>query len=147
MGGVDFRSEEAYFKMLEEAYKKIPETGVRKSESRFKVPRVRIFYHGKNRTIFLNFKEICDVINRDPNLLRKFLSKELAAPSSPSGNRLIFHARIDETTLQNTVEYFIRRYVRCPICGGYDTRLLKADRRLVLKCDICGAESPVPPIK
>jgi translation initiation factor 2 subunit 2 len=143
----DYRGDDAYFKMLEEAYKKIPKEGLRKEVSRFKIPRVRIFYHGKNRTIFLNFLEIAQMLNRDPNLLRRFLSRELASPSSPSGNRLIFHARIDETTLQNTIEYFIRKYVKCPICGGYDTRLLKVDRHLVIKCDICGAESPVPPIK
>jgi len=143
----DYKGDDAYLKMLDEAYKSLPEEGLRKEVSRFKIPRVRILYHGKNRTIFLNFLDIAEMLNRDPKLLRRFLSRELAAPSSPSGNRLIFHARIDETTLQNTIEYFIRKYVKCPICRGYDTRLLKIDRRLVLKCDICGAESSVPPIK
>jgi len=146
MSGEDFR-DNIYFKMLDEAYKKLPKNGFKKVKSRFRVPRIRIFYHGKNRTIFLNFGEIAEYLNRDPNIMRKFLSKELASPSSPSGDRLIFHARIDEQTLQNTVDYFVRKYVKCPICGGYDTRLIKSDRHLILKCDICGAESPVPPVK
>ncbi|HEW94158.1 translation initiation factor IF-2 subunit beta [Candidatus Geothermarchaeota archaeon] len=146
MSGRDLRTEDAYYKMLDEAYSKLPEKRV-KVESRFRVPRPQVFYQGKSRTIIMNFKEIAEYINRDPNLLRKFLSRELAAPSAPSGDRLVFLARIDEQAIENTIEYFVKRYVRCPVCGGYDTRLIRVHKFLILKCDICGAESPVPPIK
>lgn len=144
---MDLRSREAYMKMLEEAYKIIPETGYKQAETRFNPPPVKITYLGKNKTVFLNFKEVAEYLNRDPNLLRKFLSLELAAPSSPSDGRLILHTRVDTQTIQNTVNYFIKRYVRCPVCGGYDTSLRKVGKTLVMKCEICGAESPTPPIK
>ena len=147
MDEIDLKSEEAYNKMLEEAYQKIPETGVRRVESRFRPPRANVFYHGKNRTVIVNFGEIAEYLNRDPNILRKFLTKELAAPSAPSGDRLIFLAKIDEQAIQSLLDYFIKRYVRCPVCGGYDTRLIRSNKHLTLKCDVCGAESPVPPIK
>ena len=144
---MDLNTEESYKKMLEEAYKVIPETGFKQVSVRFNPPPVRIFYQGKSKTVILNFKEIAEYLNRDPNLMRKFLSLELAAPSSPSNGRLILHARVDETTLQNTINYFIKRYVKCPVCGGYDTTLKKVGKTYVMKCEVCGAESPTPPIK
>ena len=144
---MDLKSKKAYKKLLDEAYKIIPETGYKQVSVRFNPPPVRIFYQGKSKTVIINFKEIADYLNRDPNLLRKFLSLELAAPSSPSNGRLILHARVDDTTLQNTISYFIKRYVKCPVCGGYDTKLNKIGKTLLLKCEVCGAESPAPPIK
>lgn len=144
---MDLKSREAYQKMIEEAYTKIPETGYKQVTTRFNPPTVRIFYQGKNKTVILNFGEITEYLNRDPNILRKFLTLELAAPASPSNERLILHTRVDDITLQNTINYFIKRYVKCPVCGGYDTKLEKVRRNLMLKCEICGAESPVPPIK
>lgn len=143
----ELAGEKAYLRMLEEAYSKIPETGVREMASRFRIPQVRLFYQGKSKTIFVNFKEIAEYLNRDSEVIRKFLARELATPATPSNERLILHTRVDPQTLQNTVEFFIKKYVRCPVCGGYDTRLLKKERALIIKCEICGAESPVPPIK
>ncbi len=144
---MEMKNKEFYMKMLDEAYKVIPETGYKQTETRFNPPPARITYLGKNKTIILNFKEISEYLNRDQDLLRKFLSLELAAPSSPSDGRLIMHTRVDTQTVQNTINYFIKRYVRCPVCGGYDTSLRKIGKTLVLKCEICGAESPTPPIK
>ena len=140
-------SKRAYIKMLNEAYSKIPETGVREIAGRFRTPHVKIFYQGKSKTIFVNFKDIASHLNRDPDILRKFLARELATPATPSNERLILHTHVDPQTLQNTVEFFIKRYVKCPVCSGYDTRLMKKGKALIIKCEICGAESPVPPIK
>jgi translation initiation factor 2 subunit 2 len=133
--------------MLNEAYKKLPETGVKKVASRFKIPQVQMFYQGKSKTIFVNFKEISEYLNRDPNIIRKFLARELATPATPSNGRLILHTHLDPQTLQNAVTFFIKRYVKCPVCEGYDTKLRKKEKALLIKCEICGAESPVPPIK
>lgn len=136
-----------YNEMLNEAYSKLPEKGVRELATRFKTPHVRLFYQGKSKTVFVNFKDIADYLNRDPEFIRKFLAREIATPATPSDGRLILHTHVDPQTLQNTVEFFIKRYVKCPECGGYDTRLVKKGRSLIMKCEICGAESPVPPIK
>lgn len=144
---MNLKSRKAYQRMIEEAYKKIPETGYKQVTTRFNPPTVRIFYQGKNKTVILNFGEIAEYLNRDPNIMRKFLTLELAAPASPSNGRLILHTRVDDITLQNTINYFIRRYVKCPVCGGYDTKLEKIRKNIMLKCEICGAESPAPPIK
>lgn len=139
--------EKEYMKMLNEAYRKIPETGVKAKAYRFRTPQVQIFYQGKNKTIFVNFKEVSEYLNRDPNVIRKFLARELATPATPSDGRLILHTHIDPQTLQNVVSFFIKRYVRCPVCVGYDTRMFKRGKALIMKCEICGAETPVPPIK
>lgn len=137
-------SDANYIRMLEELYKKLPS---KKSRSgRFKIPRVESFYHG-NKTVLINFKEIADYLNREYKTLRVFLAKELASPAAPSDRRLIFHSKIDQATLQSAIEYFIKKYVICPICKGPDTQLVIERKNWYLKCEICGAISSVPPIK
>ena len=42
------------------------------SDDRFKLPKAEIFYEG-NSTVIKNFDKITDAINRDPDLLLKFL--------------------------------------------------------------------------
>jgi|Deesub1362B_J571_1020462.scaffolds.fasta_scaffold00003_399 translation initiation factor 2 subunit 2 len=137
-------SDDKYYDMLEEIYKQIKPKKVDKG--RFRVPYPRFFYQG-NKTVFINFKEIADYINRDYKIFRTFLAKELASPTSPSNGRLIFHSRIDPQTLQSAIDYFVRKYVICPICGGPDTQLIITKRNWMIKCEICGAESPVLEVK
>ena len=41
-------------------------------EDRFKLPKIEIFYEG-NTTVIKNFDKISDAVNRDPQLILKFL--------------------------------------------------------------------------
>lgn len=139
----------SYEGMLEEAYKELSTkaVNVKLATERFKIPQVKVQYQGKSKTLLLNFKEICDYINRDRDIVKKFIAKELGVPAAPSGDRLLLDSHIDVQTLQNTLDYFVKKYVKCPVCGGYDTRLMKKEKYYEIKCDICGAVSPAPPIK
>jgi len=136
--------DQLYLKMLDELYRKMPPRKVR--TERFRIPVVEVMQHG-NKTILMNFKEIAEYLNRDEKILRVFLARELAAPAAPSDGRLVLHSRISEDTLQSAIEYFVKKYVICPICNGPDTKLVVTKKNWYLKCEICGAESSVPPIK
>ncbi len=133
-----------YHEMLEELYQKMPPRRIK--TERFRVPAVESFIHG-NKTVFVNFKEIAEYLNRDTKILRVYLAKELAVPVSPSNGRLVLHGKIDNRTLQSAIEYFVKKYVICPVCEGPDTKLIISKKNWVIKCEICGAESPVLPVK
>jgi len=133
-----------YLKMLDELYKKLPPRKVR--TERFKVPRVEVFQHG-NKTTLINFRHIAEYLNRQEKILRVFLARELASPAAPSNGKLVFHSKIDADTLQSAIDYFVKKYVICPVCNGPDTKLIITKKNWYLKCEICGAESPVPPIR
>ncbi len=130
-----------YDELLERAYSSLPETD--KSSERFEVPNAVVFHQG-NRTIIKNFKEICDAIRRDPNLFGKYLSRELAAPYAVEDRRLVLNGRIDSRLIKSKIKDFIERFVKCPVCGRYDTHFEDVDRHIkILKCEVCGARTPV----
>ena len=62
-----------YEKLLDKAYKKIPENV--KRSSRFEIPKVKIRIESKN-TFIVNFSKIINILNRDPrDFLGVFLKK------------------------------------------------------------------------
>jgi len=132
-----------YRKMLDEAYSELPPSVF--EHKRFEVPRPSITISG-SRTIFHNFKEICDVINRDPNHVLKFLSKEMATAAAMEGGRVIFQGRFEAETLERLIKRYVDQYVMCPVCRRPDTKIVKEKRLYFLECEACGARSPVRPV-
>jgi len=132
-----------YRKMLDEAYLELPPSVFK--HKRFEVPRPSITISG-SRTIFHNFKEICDVINRDPNHVLKFLSKEMATATAMEGSRVIFQGRFETETFERLIKRYVEQYVICPVCRRPDTKIIKEKRLYFLECEACGARSPVRPV-
>ena len=118
-----------YEKMLDRAFEKMPKMVFEKK--RFEIPRAQVSIEG-NKTFVTNFNEICDVLNREPAHLLKFLGKEMGASGRMDGPRAVF------------VGKYAKTYVICPVCEKPDTKLTRVERILVMKCMACGAKSPVP---
>lgn len=142
---MDVSTREEYLEMLREARKQLPAlvfTG-----GRFTFPKPMIAIEGK-QTHIVNFKEITTTLNRDPKLLARYLSKELGSPYflTEDGRKLILSRKIDPGQVENRIEKFIKIYVVCPYCGRPDTVIGKMKKTWVLRCQACGAETPVPRI-
>jgi len=132
-----------YSKMLDEAYSKLPPSLF--EHKRFEVPRPSITISG-SRTIFHNFKEICDTVNRNPNHVLKYLSKEMATAAAMEGGRVIFQGRFETDTFERLIKRYVDQYVMCPVCRRPDTKIIKEKRLYFLECEACGARSPVRPV-
>ncbi|NIP40980.1 MAG: translation initiation factor IF-2 subunit beta, partial [Candidatus Aenigmarchaeota archaeon] len=131
-----------YEKLLDQAFGKLPE----KSESgeRFQMPKASVLPAGA-RTIITNFVEIANSLRRKPDHLQKFLLKELATSGSGElkGNRLIVQGRFRSDVVDKKIELYMKEYVLCPDCGKPDTKFMKEDRYLFLKCEACGSKHVV----
>ena len=127
--------------MLDNVYSKLPEKV--KSHERFEMPKADIMIEGKNKTIFRNFMSICEKLNRDPQFLAKYLSRELAAPVNIDGQRLIIQRRVAPDLLQKKLERFVKEYVLCWECGKPDTRIVTIEGVRMLICDACGARRAI----
>lgn len=136
----DGLGEHDYERLLDRARTLVPEKLFAKD--RFEVPLVSTFAEG-NKTFVLNFKEICQTLNRDPNQVMKFLLRELATSGLVQGNRGIFQGKFSDTTLNDLIKRYTKDYVSCPLCGQPDTTLKKEGRITILVCDACGARNPV----
>ena len=132
-----------YRKMLDEAYSQMPPE-VFKHE-RFEVPRLASVIVG-SRTFVHNFKEICDILNRRPLHVLKFLSKEMATAGTIDGPRAIFQGKFERATLERLIKRYVDEFVMCPVCKRPDSKIVKERRLYFLVCEACGARSPVKPV-
>jgi len=134
----------SYEEMLNEAYEKLSSMKVlqRSTLGSINIPLPKINYVGKWTSIE-NAGAICDVINRDINLLAEFLQKEFSVASKIEDKKIILQKKIEFDKIKAKIDKFVDIFVRCPICKKLDTRLEKKERVYIIKCLACGAESPV----
>jgi len=132
-----------YEKMLDEAYSELPQEVLK--HERFEVPKISCTTFGA-RTIFYNFKEVCDVLNRDPVHVLRFLSKEMATAGTIDGNRAIFQGKFESETCNRLLKRYVDEFVICPVCKRPDSKIVREKRLYFLVCEACGARSPVKPV-
>lgn len=110
--------------------------------SRFELPKVDIMWQG-NRTFFRNFSEFPKILRRDPEKLLQYLSKEFATPAQFGGDKAVFVGKKDPHEFTIRLNRYLKEYVECPTCKSPDTRIEKENRVTSLKCEACGAKSPL----
>jgi translation initiation factor 2 subunit 2 len=131
---------DSYEALLKKAYSGMTE--VSESHERFNVPEAKSYIEGKT-TVFENFLEIADMVRRDKDHLMKFMLGELGTAGKIDGNRAIFNGKFESSLINSLVRSYVEDYVICSECGRPDTRLVKDDRFLLLRCDACGGHRPV----
>ena len=129
-----------YEKLLERAQPKIPKKI--KSKERFEIPKVKGHIEG-TKTIVTNFIQIASTLHRYPQHILKYLLRELAAPGSIDGQRLILGKKINSAIINEKIEKYANEFVICKDCKKPDSQLLKEGRVLMLKCMACGAKHPI----
>ena len=72
-------------------------------EDRFKLPKAEIFYEG-NTTVIKNFDKISDAINRDSDLILKFLLGGLGTAGERDGTRVVFQGKIPARNIQDKLK-------------------------------------------
>ncbi|HON81562.1 MAG TPA: translation initiation factor IF-2 subunit beta [Methanoregulaceae archaeon] len=129
-----------YEALLKKAYANV--TVQSESTERFTVPEAKVYIEGKT-TVLENFAEIADIVRRDQDHLMKFLLGELGTAGKIDGNRAIFNGKFEQSLINGLIRSYVDDYVICSECGKPDTRLVKDDRILLLRCDACGGHRPV----
>jgi|SRR3989344_1984375 len=130
-----------YEELLKKARKELPK-GIVVSGGRFEIPLVKGHVEG-NKTIITNFIQICGSFNRGSEQLIKYLQREMATPAQLDGQRLIFGRKLNSDFINKKIKQFADDFVLCRECGKPDTKLIKEDRYLFLKCTACGARHSV----
>jgi len=129
-----------YGKLLKRARAQVPE--VTSKRERLELPRIMHSVIGM-RTIIHNFKEIAEVLNRDPNHLLKFLTREMATAATMQDSRVIFQGKFSLDTYQRLQQRYLEQFVICPVCKRPDTKIVKEKRLSFIVCEACGARSSV----
>lgn len=129
-----------YEKLLNKARSRIPK--VISKRERLELPRINHSVIGM-RTIFHNFKEIAEVLNRDPQHILKFLSREMATAATMQDSRVIFKGKFSRKTFERLIRRYMEQFVICPVCKLPDTKIVKEKRLSFLVCEACGAKSSI----
>ncbi len=129
--------------LLSRVYEKIPPRG---SGVTLDLPEPQIIRVG-TQTIIKNFREISQRLKREPELVSRYLAKELASASSyDSGSgQLTLSVKVSGKIVRQVLDMFVKDYVRCPTCGSIDTHLERKGKVWLLVCEACGAEQSVKP--
>ena len=132
-----------YDVLLDRAYKHLPKGPVVIRE-RLSLPKPEVMVSGK-RTFILNFGQICDILDRNPRIVLRYILKELGVKGIVQENMAVLQGELSRKTIEVVLNRFFSNYVICPACKSPDTKLVKEKKFMFLICGACGAKSPVRP--
>jgi translation initiation factor 2 subunit 2 len=131
-----------YQYLLDRAYKLLPEKT--KKDERWEPPKFECEIIGRKQTVIKNFGQVAKQLRRDIKQLSKFMSQELGVPCNLEKDKLKIKGRFSEIQINRILMRYIKLYVICPICGKPDTKITTLRGHKILKCEACGAISPLP---
>jgi translation initiation factor 2 subunit 2 len=134
-----------YDKLLERARTQVPEDAFKRSGERFKVPKVQMMVQG-NRSLWQNFQDIINVLNRPGREVLKFVSGQLGTAGTVEGGNAIFNGKFGAELVDELVGRYIDSYVICPVCTRPDTEIAKESGVYYLICSACGARTAIRPV-
>ena len=129
-----------YDELLKRACSQMPEVSLKRE--RLELPQLLITAVGM-RTIISNFKEVADVLDRDPQHILKFLTREMATAATFHDSRAIFQGKFRRDSFERLLQRYMDSFVVCPVCKRPDTKIVKEKRSAFLVCNACGARSSV----
>jgi len=130
-----------YEQLLEKARKELPESSLK--NERFEIPNVKGHIQG-NKTIVSNFLQIASILGRDPSHILKYILKELATPGEiKKSGSVIIGTKISASRINEKIKQYAKEFVFCPECNKPDTKIIKENRLIFIKCSACGAKRVV----
>jgi len=129
-----------YNELLKRARDQVPDVTLKKE--RLEMPRLFVSMVGM-RTTISNFKEVSDTLDRDPQHILKFLTREMATAATYHDGRAIFQGKFPRDTFERLLARYMEAFVICPVCKRPDTRIVKEKRLSFIICNACGAKSSV----
>jgi len=105
---------------------------------------------GTKKTLWVNFQEICTMMQRPPEHVFQFFMAELGTEGSIDGNqRLVIRGKYVPKYIESLLRKYILEYVTCQMCRSPNTELNKdsSSRLHFCKCKDCGSSRSVAPIR
>jgi len=129
-----------YNELLKRARAQVPEVTLKKE--RLEMPRLFVSMVGM-RTTISNFKDVAAMLDRDPQHILKFLTREMATAATYNEGRAIFQGKFPRDTFERLLQRYMEAFVICPVCKRPDTKIVKERRLSFLVCNACGARSSI----
>lgn len=121
---------------------------VEKKKRNIKPPQLQLI--SSKKTLWINFQEICTMMQRSPDHVYAFFMAELGTEGSIDGNqRLIIRGKYVPKYIESLLRKYVVEYVTCEMCRSPNTDLVKdgASRLYFCHCRDCGSSRSVAPIR
>lgn len=121
---------------------------VEKKKRNIKPPQMQMLTSKK--TMWVNFQEICSMMQRAPDHVMAFFFAELGTDGNMDGNqRLIIRGKYVPKYIESLLRKYVVEYVTCEMCRSPNTALEKNSktRLYILNCADCGSTRSVAPIR
>jgi translation initiation factor 2 subunit 2 len=144
-------SEYTYQFLLDRVYgliKRLNPDVVEKTRVNIAVPIVNRV--GRSRSVWVNFADICNSLNRPMDHLFQFILTELGCEGSIGGeNQFLLKNKYNNKHIESLLKKYVLDYVQCTNCKSTKTILKKdnSTRMQVLACTICKSEKTVTAIR
>lgn len=105
---------------------------------------------GTKKTLWVNFQEICTMMQRPPDHVHQFFMAELGTEGSIDGNhRLVIRGKYVPKYIESLLRKYIVEYVTCQMCRSPNTELVKdsSTRLQFINCKDCGSSRSVAAIR
>jgi len=119
-----------------------------KKKRNIKPPQLQLL--SSKKTLWVNFQEICTMMQRSPEHVYQFFMAELGTEGSIDGNqRLIIRGKYVPKYIESLLRKYVVEYVTCEMCRSPNTDLQRdgASRLYFLHCGDCGSSRSVAPIR
>lgn len=137
-----------YNKLLDRALSKMSGKLVEKTSFKISPPNIQRF--GSKKTIWSNFKNICDTIRRNMNhVMTYFLTECCTTGSFDEQNNFILRGRYDSKQIESILRKYLLEYVKCTNCGDLNTEFNKDSitRLTFIECLNCKSKKSISIIK
>lgn len=149
--GNDRRADYSYDELLDRVVDLLQANNpdlVEKKRTRIKPPQLQMI--SSRKTLWVNYQEICSMMQRDPLHVYQFFMAELGTEGSIDGNqRLIIRGRYLSKYIESLLRKYVVEYVTCEMCRSANTDLVKdsGSRLYFCNCRDCGSSRSVAVIK
>lgn len=121
---------------------------VDKKRRNIKPPQLTLL--SSKKTLWINFQEICSMMQRPSEHVYQFFMAELGTEGSIDGNqRLIIRGKYVPKYIESLLRKYVVEYVTCEMCRSPNTDLERdsGSRLYFCKCRDCGSSRSVAPIR
>jgi translation initiation factor 2 subunit 2 len=141
-----FYNDTNYF--IDRAYNKLKIINNSNNKKIFIKPE--ILTHNR-KTYIVNFIKYCDSINRDKEIVKKFLEKDMGALSSIISDNcfdedtigLKFTTIFKTQIVMNSITNYMKEYVLCKLCKSGNTDIKKIEKISYICCNNCKANNAI----
>eukprot|EP00382_Lankesteria_abbotti_P011039 CAMPEP_0113852920 /NCGR_PEP_ID=MMETSP0372-20130328/5916_1 /TAXON_ID=340204 /ORGANISM="Lankesteria abbotti" /LENGTH=148 /DNA_ID=CAMNT_0000824799 /DNA_START=101 /DNA_END=547 /DNA_ORIENTATION=+ /assembly_acc=CAM_ASM_000359 len=120
------------------------------ASKRYTIKPPQVARIGSKKVAWMNFQEICTIMERNPDHVLQFVVAELGTDGSVAGDgQLVLKGKFNTRNIESLLRKYITEYVTCSHCRSPKTLLDKDSRTRLynIHCQACGASRSVTTIK